>query len=349
MSGKLSKLKKIYNNMDITTELSNPDCWASFGNARLNELATGSFRRGLPNRRLVMLYGPSGTGKSLLIGNATKDIQDLGYPIIYIDTEDAADDKFLTRLGLNITDPEKFLPVKCYTIEQVASVVSEIFREFSPDEKIAIIVDSLGMLETEDHYETYEKKGELKNDMGLLAKKTKKLLKNINSKVGNRDCFFLVNQHSYKNQDVTDGRGVNVVSGGEAQIYIPSITLMLKKLNLKDGKDITGVRITAEAKKTRFTKLGGKVEMSVPWETGIDFYDGLIERMEEVHPRLSKNGAWYTYITTDGEEVKFQKKDAAPYLETMIDEVDVDTIEENLDEDFPVDVDNQKVQKSKKK
>lgn len=320
MASKLSKLRNALVKEQFNTTLSTPDNWASWGNHALNWICTGSFTRGIPNRRVVMTYGMSGTGKSLILGHAAKSIQDMGYQIIYIDTEEALDPQYLSRIGLDIDDEEKFLPVRLSTIEELATVTSHIFNNFDKNEKFAVFVDSLGMLETEDHAVAFEKSGDMKNDMGLFAKKLKKYLKNICSRVGEYDCFFLCNQHAYANQNVLDGRGTHVASGGEAQIFIPSITLFLKKLDLKEDGSITGIRLKAITKKTRFTQLGLDCEIEVPYKVGIDPMAGVLDIIENHGENigLTKSGAWFSYTDKDGEVHKFQKSKADEYLPELM-------------------------------
>lgn len=333
MSNKLKSLQKALQKKNYNTSLSSPDHWLSFGNMALNYVTTGSFHRGVPNRRLTMMYGLSGTGKSLLMGHVAKDAQENGYLVIYIDTEDAIDPGYLTRIGVNIDDEDMFLPIRLSTIEELAEATSEIFSTFEKTDKICVLVDSLGMLETEDHQEAFEKKGEMKNDMGLFAKKLKKYLKNITSKVGEYDCHFVVNQHCYANQNVLDGRGTHVPSGGEAQIFIPSISLFLKKLDLKEGSQVVGIRLKAQTKKTRFTQLGLACELHVPYRTGIDPYDGVLQILED-NGGVNKNGGWYNYTSDDGETVKFQAKDRDEHLMKLIERFEpIDIQEADIEEE----------------
>ena len=331
MSSKITSLKNAMQKKGISTELSEPTQWVSFGNYALNYIATGSFYRGIPNKRVVMNFGQSGTGKSLIAGHAAKEMQDQGRTVIYIDTEDAIDERYLNRIGVNTSDEELFVPIRLSTIEDLSEVTSEIFRSFTEEDKLGIIVDSLGMIDTEDRMESFEKKGEMKNDMGVLAKKIKHYLKTITSKVGQYDIMFLLNQHVYANQNVLDGRGTHVPSGGEAQIYIPSISLMFKKLKLKEDGAITGIRLKAVSEKTRFFQLGYATEIEIPYETGMNPYTGVLEILEEEYDGLSKSGAWYTYTNDEGEVIKFQKsnaKDHLDYLMGKMEPIDIEEVEE---------------------
>ncbi len=45
---------------------------------------------------------------------------------------------------------------------------------------------------------------------------------------------------------------------------------------------VTGVRMRVEAYKSRFAKLGSKVELEVPYNTGMSSVSGLLELLEEM-------------------------------------------------------------------
>ena len=87
----------------------------------------------------------------------------------------------------------------------------------------------------------------------------------------------------------------------------------MKKLELKEDGTINGIRIKSKITKSRFNKYGGSIELTVPWDKGIDPYDGLIDIAEE-SGIITKSGAWYTY----GEK-KFQRKDFQNYINDIFD------------------------------
>lgn len=310
----INTLKKALEKRDIQMNLSVPSEWVSTGNMALNYCITGDFYKGVPNKRSMVVAGPSGSGKSLLAGTIAKNWQDKGYYVIYIDTEDAIDPQYLDRIGLNMNE-DVFLPLRISTIEELTEIMSDVFKNYQENDKLCIVVDSASMLETEKELDAFEK-GELSNDMGLFSKKLKQLWKNINVKVGDKDISFLATEHTYLNQDIKNGKGKYIVSGGEAQLYIPSITLMFDKLKLKEGTEISGFRLKSETIKTRFSKLGSKCELRIPYETGIDKYDGVLDILEK-EGYVNRNGAWYNY-TKDGEEIKFQSKDFNKHIENLL-------------------------------
>lgn len=312
----LSKVKTSLDKRDIATSLSTPDVWLSTGNMALNRLLSNSFSVGVPNRRSTMFFGPSGTGKSLLLSKIAVNAQKAGYMVVYIDTEHAIDESYMKRVGMNMDD-DWFLPVRVSTIEEVSAIMSDLFRDTIPEDKVFVAMDSLSMLETQQEVEKFDKSGELQNDQGRTAKRLKALVKNINAKIGGRDMFFVYTAHAYANQDLTNGKGKWIISGGEGQLYIPSMSLLLEKLKLKDDSgNSTGFTMKAEIYKSRFSKLGSKCRLDVPFDEGIDPYDGVLFILVE-EGMVNKNGAWYNY-EHNGETIKFQKKNANKHIDCIL-------------------------------
>lgn len=300
-----TELTKALTKAKITTGINNPDKWISTGNAALNFAIADRFNVGIPNRRSLVYWGPSGAGKSLLACKAAAEAQKQGYFVIYFDTEESAEDDYLDKVGIERT-PDKLLVIRVSTVEEATKAFSEILSTTSPEDKIFFVFDSLSNLETEKEAVAFEK-GDTSNDMGLFAKKLKQFMKNVNNKIAQRDCFFVGVAHCYENQDMLNGKGRYIISGGGGFIYIPSITVLLTKKELKDGeRNVLGVKINGKVTKSRFAKLGTNVELEVPYDKGVVFHDGLLELGVE-HGLIKQNGAWYSY-GAPGKEVKFQSK-----------------------------------------
>ena len=307
VKNKISNLQKELKKKDIDTSLSEPDDFVSTGNYSLDYAITGSFFKGaIPNRRLTMFSGTSGSGKSFLLGNVAKNSQEKGRFVIYIDTENAIDTNFLTNIGVELNE-NWFLPIRVSTLEELTDITSNLFKNFD-DEKLTVIVDSLSMVSLEDEEKEFEK-GELGEDRGREAKKRKQYLKNVNAKIGDKDIVFLVSTHTYVNQDPRNGKGAYIVSGGEAQLYIPSLTIMLNKLKLKEAQESKGIRMKYEIFKNRIRpSVGFSGEIQVRFDEGMQPYYGLMDLLQNMG-LIKVNGPWKSYINKDGEEVKFQNKD----------------------------------------
>jgi energy-coupling factor transporter ATP-binding protein EcfA2 len=134
---------------------------------------------------IVILYGPSGSGKSFIAGNITKHAQLAGYHILYLDSEHAIDVDYLSKIGCSV-DPEHLTYISVATIEDVNAVLSEFFssymKTYGKDNESAdvprtlIVLDSLAMLSSSTEMENYDK-GVIKGDQGQLAKRRKAMLR----------------------------------------------------------------------------------------------------------------------------------------------------------------------------
>lgn len=325
----LSKLRKGLEKKSFIIEMNDPTQWISTGNAALNYRLTGRLDVGIPNRRSILLWGESGTGKTFLASNAIKEAQDLGYKIVYIDTENSISEDYMTKIGINL-DEENFLPILVDTIEECTEALSVIFSEFDDDEKFILVIDSLAGLLTEKE-ETEFEKGTSKGDMGQLAKRLKLMVKNINKKVSQYDAFCVMVTHAYQNQDILNGEGKWICTGGKGFQFFPSMSIMLEKRKLKDGeKKINGVKIVGTVTKTRFTAPFQKFELSVPYDTGLDFTDGLLDILEE-EGTITKSGAWYSF-KYKGETIKFQRSNFADHYEKLIELYETDLEEDKTEE-----------------
>lgn len=332
---KIDSLKKSLGKADITTGLSNPDNWLSTGIYSLNFTMTGDFSKGIPNRRSVLIWGESGTGKSFILGNAAYQAQQQGYDIIMIDTETSLHEEYLNKIGVKTGEDDGFIAIQLSTIDDATKTMSNILKTYDKDDKICVIMDSISMLETESEADNFDK-GIQKGSMGQQAKQLKKLIKSINAKVGERDMFFIMSGHSYLNQNVLNGEGIWILSGGKGLQYIPSISVLLTKSKLKDeSKDIVGINIKTEVTKTRFTKLGGKTVIPLNYEKGYEPHAGLLDMAVDAGI-VNKKGGWYSYINSDGEDVKFQQsKFGEHYLNLFDFDTEADIVEtlEGLEEE----------------
>lgn len=289
-----------------------PRYWFSTGNHVLNKIISGSFLRGIPQGRITCFTGPSGAGKSFLAANAMREAQKQGAHIIVLDSENALDDDFVGKIGVNTTENYTYVPVD--TIPQAKKVVSAFIKaykgEYGDDPegpKILFVIDSLDMLTTETEQENFIK-GVSKGDQGQRNKQLKAMLRELVQAVKRPNISMIVTSQVYKNQDIMNGEGVWIVS--DAIKFSLSQIVMLTKLKLRDtgSKDIQGIRMKCEGYKTRFTKPYQTVTIEVPYDTGMDPYNGLLDVAKEMEIVVQK-GARYTMA---GEDTSWYAKDFGP-------------------------------------
>lgn len=329
-----TKLRKALNKKEIMTEMNNPTEWISTGSAVLNYRLTGRFDVGIPNKRSMLYWGPSGGGKTFLTSNAAKDAQAKGYKIIYIDSEDSISEDYMTKIGIDLS-PDMFLPISVATIEEATAAIAEIFSILDPTDKFILIIDSLAGMLSEKEDDEFSK-GVSKGDMGQMSKKLKLFTKNINKRISRYDAFCIMVSHAYQNQDIYSGEGPWICTGGKGFQFFPSMAVRLVQANLKDTEGRSGVRIKFQVNKTRFTAPRQEGELRVPYNAGVDFIDGMLDVLVE-EGAVEKSGAWYNYENESGEVVKFQQSKFHDHYEAIMRKYSKESLEES-DEHFGDDV-----------
>jgi recombination protein RecA len=258
--------------------------WLSTGNYALNYAISGDFRKGIPLNRISLWAGPSGSGKSFISSNIMAQAQKDGYHILVIDTENALDLDYLNKIGVN-TSEDKLTYTQVVMIEDVNRVLSEFFSSYSQaygkdktdSPKVLIVIDSLAGLSSSTELENYERDGTIKGDQGQLAKRRKAMLRMITNHIARIPVAVVATDHVYP-QDIMLGDGAWAITNSTK--FSTSIIGIITKLKLKEGTDVIGVRMRFETYKSRFAKIGTKIELEVPYSKGMSPFSGLTELLE---------------------------------------------------------------------
>ncbi len=263
-----------------------PRYWFPSGNHVMNKTLSGSYLNFLPQGRVTAVVGPSMSGKSFVACNVMRESQKQGAFIVVLDSENALDDDFVTKLGVDVNKDYLYFSVD--TVPQVTKVISSFMKGYkaehgtSPDaEKVVIVIDSLDMLMTETELENFEK-GITKGDQGQRSKQLKAMLRTFVQAIKRHNISILVTGQTYKNQDLTNGEGVYIVNDA-IKFSLSQISMLTKmKLRAEEAdhtgfKPVEGMKMKVEGYKTRFTKPFQTVTIEVPYEEGMDPYNGLLE------------------------------------------------------------------------
>lgn len=299
-----------------------PRYWFSTGNYVLNHIISGSFKKGIPQGRLTAFAGPSGAGKSFLLANTIREAQKEGAYIVVLDSENALDDEFMQKIGVD-TDKDYFY-VSVDTIPQTKKVVSQIIKGFKSDygdnpdaPKMLIVVDSLDMLMTETEEDNFSK-GVSKGDQGQRNKQMKAMLREFVQAVKRPNISMICTAQVYANQNVLNGEGNWIVS--DAIKFSLSQVLLLTKLKMRDKatREVHGIYMKAEGYKTRFTKPFQTISLEVPYETGMDPYSGLLSVAADVGV-VEKRGSRYALT---GDDKTWYSKDFHKYAPDVLSSIE---------------------------
>jgi RecA/RadA recombinase len=348
----LQTFNKTITAMDgVGTSSIPPRYWYSTGNYVLNRIISGSFNKGIPQGRITNLAGSSGSGKSFVAANLVKAAQQAGAFCLVIDSENALDDEFMTKIGVDVDSGYQYVEVT--TISQVTKVVSAFLKGYKSQEgesedapEVFILIDSLDMLMTDTELAHYEK-GDSKGDQGQRNKQLKAMLRTFVQDIKKLNVAMVCTSQVYKNQDVTNGEGVWIVS--DAVKYAASQIVLLSKLKMKDdsGKvqSYAGILMKCEGYKTRFTNPFQKVQIEVPYSTGMNPFSGLVDTAKELGILESK-GAWQYLVGTD---IKFYAKNVEEYATQLLVECEKHTDKRLSGNFIHTEEDNEDVQTAKER
>ena len=258
--------------------------YISLGNYLLNAQLSGDLFKGLPNTRSLELAGKSGTGKSFLCLNMVRDCITKGYHVFYIDTEGAIDEEDLENFGITISGITHVRTIKTFElcqqfINQVISGVREEIKSSGEQPKVAIFLDSIGLLNTTTALEN-ALKGNYKEDMGKRAKIVRDLFRTVTLDLSNLGIPFVFTNHTANSVDLF-AIDNEVTSSGEGPTFAASFITLLGKTNYmkeesEDGKKRTGVILRAKSHKNR--KVAPvEIKFHLSYKEGMIPYVGLEE------------------------------------------------------------------------
>jgi len=165
----------------------------------LNAALSGSLFGGLPNRRSLTFAGEEGSGKTFLALSIARNAQEMGYNIIYYDTEGGIDIDFVKRLGV---DPKRFRIENVTTIEEFATLTARLndtlFKmkeDGKKPPKILVVLDSLGNLSSSKEKED-TKTGSGKRDM-TKQQAIRRTFRVVGSDFAKNAVPFIICNHVY--------------------------------------------------------------------------------------------------------------------------------------------------------
>jgi recombination protein RecA len=302
-----------------------PKTWISTGNYCLNYLISGDFFKGIPLGKLTIFAGISGSGKSYLAsGNIVKNAQEQGIFVVLIDSENAIDESWLHKLGVD-TSEDKLLKINMAMISDVAKLISEFiaqYRELPEDArpKVLFVLDSLGMLMAEAQVAQFND-GELKGDMGIKPKQLKALVTNCVNMFGDLDIGMVCTNHVYSSQDKYSD---DIISGGSGAIFAASIIVTMNYFKLKEdedgtkGSEVFGIRSKCKVVKSRYNKPFESVEIFIPYDAGMSIYSGLFNFVLKQNT-IIKEGNRYVYTDNSGNQHKYWRKEYISNTDGILD------------------------------
>ena len=132
---------------NLATDLDAPTIvkrWISTGSIMLDYLISNRRNGGIPEGRIIEIYGQPSIGKSHLALQITRNAQAAGGMVIYIDSENATNVELLHQLGVDVT--KRFVYVEETCTESVFMIMERAImkaKEMNSDIPIVIVWDSV--------------------------------------------------------------------------------------------------------------------------------------------------------------------------------------------------------------
>ena len=290
--------------------------WVTTGNLALDYCCSGKLLGGgFPAGRVIEIFGPPATGKTLLLYHFLTETQKRGGLAVLLETEGAYNRDFGATIGIN---NDELLWAEPDTIEQVFQVIEEIADEAQPeDELITIVWDSLAQTSTEHEMEMDFSKVDSSMEGARKAKMIKAGFRRIGRKIGKANILLVTANHTIAKIGVLYGKKTTT-SGGEGYNFASSIRLELKK-----GKSIfdvatkeaigTHAKIFVEKNKVAFPFK--ECEIEIYFAHGANKYSGFLDVLVN-KGIIEQKGGWYSL----GEE-KFRSADFAEFFEVHKEEI----------------------------
>ena len=252
------------------------------GSYIFNALVSGSIYGGLPSNKVTALAGESSTGKTFFALSVVRNFLELNPTggVIYFESESAISKSMIEERGI---DSNRMIMMPVSTIEEFRTQASRILDKYLKEPKdqrvpMMFVLDSLGMLSTSKEME------DVSNDKQVRDMTKSQLIKGafrvLTLKLGQAKIPMIVTNHTY---DVIGSYvPTKEMGGGTGLKYAASTIIYLGKKKEKEGTELVGNIIKCEAKKSRLTKEGSKVETRLYFdERGLDKYYGLLELGEQ--------------------------------------------------------------------
>ncbi len=239
---------------------------------------------GIPQGRIIEIYGPESSGKTTLTLHMIAEAQKRGGVAAFIDAEHALDPDYAKRIGVNLED---LLISQPDSGEQALDITETLVRSNALD---LIVVDSVAALTPRAEIE-----GEMgASHMGLQARLMSQALRKLTAIISKSNTTVIfINQIRMK-IGVMFGNP-ETTTGGNALKFYASIRIEIRRsAQIKDGDKIIGNRTKAKVVKNKVAPPFKVAEFDIMYNEGISAAGDVLDTglLMEV---ITKSGNSYSY------------------------------------------------------
>lgn len=312
---RMNKLQKTYDKemVSIASERTDRDIISHSTGSLMLDLAMGANKRsGFPEGRIIEVYGPESAGKTsvcILAIAARQQEEDYKESVdpsyvkkacVFVDAEHAFDSKLAEEYGVNL---DELIYINPDTSERAMDALDLLVR--SGDVGLAIVDSVPALVPSSIEESSYEQQhiGTLARFMsGVCQRLTGPLFKT------NTTVVF-INQVRDKIGGYSPVGTPETTPGGRALKFSSTLRLSVRRgESIKNGNELVGHQMKIRVVKNKIAAPFKEAAVNLIYGEGIDKADELFQ-VALKSGLIKQGGAWFSYVTSDGELVNIDGQD----------------------------------------
>lgn len=268
----------------------NVTTFLSSGCTALDYIMSNRRNGGYPVGKIVEIAGPPHSGKTLLAIHACERAQRDGGLCIYLDPENAFNEDFAKRIGLNLeSDSFWYVHPPPPTIESLFNFLFDLSNQIDklkkdgewPYKFVLVVWDSVASSPPKEDSE--KENPDPSSNVGLVPRIISKNLRTFLGLAAKKDILLMCLNQLRNAINIMPGQDPWRTPGGNAIPFYSSIRLRIKGIGkIKDSTgEIIGVNTEVKVEKTRFGPPFRKAIFPIYFTHGVDDPECIINSLEE--------------------------------------------------------------------